>query len=131
MIPGDEFDTLADLIGLNSGGAEWMARAACRGTATPDDWFPDQGGRAMTAKARAVCRGCPVQRECHAYAERGKERHGVWAGRARRGKRARSDAAAWRAGVLSFGAADELPARRRGPVAGDGRAASSVAGDAA
>jgi WhiB family redox-sensing transcriptional regulator len=36
--------------------AEWRLRAACRGHADPDIWFPEE--------AKRICRGCVVRSEC-------------------------------------------------------------------
>ena len=63
-------------------GADWRLRAACRFT-DPDLFFPisDSGkGLEQTAKAKAVCAGCEVRRECLAFAVRARERHGIWGG---------------------------------------------------
>ena len=63
-------------------GADWRSRAACR-FIDPDLFFPisDSGrGLEQTAKAKAVCAGCAVRRECLAFAVRARERHGIWGG---------------------------------------------------
>jgi WhiB family redox-sensing transcriptional regulator len=52
----------------------WRARAACAGQ---HDLFFD--GRSETA-ARAVCGGCPVRRECAAFALAAGPEFGLWAG---------------------------------------------------
>jgi WhiB family redox-sensing transcriptional regulator len=60
----------------------WKADAACA-TADPELFFhPD--GREDTdgreAKAKAVCRRCPVTAACLAYAETTREFYGIWGG---------------------------------------------------
>lgn len=60
----------------------WRSAAACRFT-EPDLFFPiSASGRALgqVAQAKAVCAGCPVRRECLAFALRTRERHGIWGG---------------------------------------------------
>lgn len=60
----------------------WVERAACNGTETPDDFFPDKesGVRMAVAKERAyeLCDRCPVARECGAAGVL--ERDGIWGG---------------------------------------------------
>jgi WhiB family redox-sensing transcriptional regulator len=56
----------------------WRARAACK-DADPELFFPDRAGTDISA-AQAICAGCPVQAECHEFAEATKQVHGVWAG---------------------------------------------------
>lgn len=71
---------------------DWVERAACRG-ADPALFFPHDRGdhdnacqegfaceRVKLARARAICRGCPVRRECLAYALRSFQKEGVWGG---------------------------------------------------
>jgi WhiB family redox-sensing transcriptional regulator len=60
----------------------WMDSGACRDE-DPDLFFPvsAQGtGRTQALQALAVCRRCPVQRECLRYAVANRQRHGVWGG---------------------------------------------------
>jgi WhiB family redox-sensing transcriptional regulator len=45
----------------------------------PDLFFPSQGNRAVTPRAKAVCRACPFQPECLQYAL-AHAVHGVWGG---------------------------------------------------
>jgi WhiB family redox-sensing transcriptional regulator len=55
------------------GGREWMARAACTAPEVDPDWFtveetaPDADQQ--IAKAKAVCRGCPVRLWCRIHAD--------------------------------------------------------------
>ena len=63
----------------------WQQRAACRG---PDTWLffpPNHFERkdekeAREARAKAVCRTCPVRIECLDYALRIREPYGIWGG---------------------------------------------------
>ncbi len=69
--------------------ASWQTRAACVGQ--PGHWFfPDIGGPAAVSrygKARRVCAGCPVQRQCLTEAMRLEGwatvdyRAGMWGGK--------------------------------------------------
>jgi WhiB family redox-sensing transcriptional regulator len=65
----------------------WQARAACRGLGT-ERFFPEEAGDDVEP-ALAVCRGCPVKRECLNYAQN-EPRHpvGVWGGTTERQRRA-------------------------------------------
>jgi WhiB family redox-sensing transcriptional regulator len=68
--------------------ARWRVDAACRG-GLPAAWFyPERetGADNHGARAKAVCAGCPVRRECLASALRRREPAGIWggAGEARR-----------------------------------------------
>ena len=62
---------------------EWQFAGACRG-ADVTLFFPDneRGSRraAREAAAKAICRRCPVQRECAAYALATPGPYGVWGG---------------------------------------------------
>ncbi|MCI0386399.1 WhiB family transcriptional regulator [Streptomyces sp. CNQ085] len=60
----------------------WRESAACRGE-DPELFFPiGDGGlaRQQTARARAVCLGCPVMPQCRDWAVRSGETEGVWGG---------------------------------------------------
>ena len=57
---------------------EWRRLGACATAAAPDDFFPDEFEAADTALA--MCRRCPVIRECRTHALGRPERHGVWGG---------------------------------------------------
>lgn len=75
----------------------WQAIAACYGEDQSLFFAPDYfevGGakNAREAKAKLICRACPVREECLAYAMAIEEEHGVWGGlneRERRRLRAR------------------------------------------
>lgn len=56
----------------------WMGDAGCRGL-DPELFFPPQGAHRKPAVA-VVCRGCPVQAECLAYAVEIGARHGIFGG---------------------------------------------------
>jgi WhiB family redox-sensing transcriptional regulator len=61
---------------------EWMRRAACRAPGVDPDWFtvdedaPEAPG--LIAKAKQVCRGCPVRLWCRIHADETGE-YGVYA----------------------------------------------------
>jgi WhiB family transcriptional regulator, redox-sensing transcriptional regulator len=57
------------------------ARAACRGTANRDIFFPTRNeGPNGAEAAKSVCEGCPVRVECLEYALEAEEEFGVWGG---------------------------------------------------
>jgi len=56
--------------------------AACQ-FAEPDLFFPISSSGAsgpQVAQAKAICAGCPVRRQCLAFALRTHQVHGVWGG---------------------------------------------------
>lgn len=60
----------------------WTDRAACRGE-DPETFFPiseDGPGRAQVARAKGICRGCPVSVQCLDEALARGERAGIWGG---------------------------------------------------
>lgn len=63
---------------------DWQLRAACRGLNS--EWFfhrPNERGaerQARESRAKAVCMGCPVRRECQEHALTVEEHYGVWGG---------------------------------------------------
>ncbi|MER6983616.1 WhiB family transcriptional regulator [Streptomyces carpinensis] len=60
----------------------WRERGACR-FEDPELFFPLGEGvlsLRQIEQARAVCRRCPVLRECRAFALRNSEYDGVWGG---------------------------------------------------
>ena len=64
---------------------EWQAKAACRGPHTAVFFPPSHFERkdekeAREARAKAVCRTCPVRIECLDYALRIREPYGIWGG---------------------------------------------------
>lgn len=65
----------------------WQTRGACRDK-DPELFFPPDEGQGLdeaaavqeqVAAARQVCRLCPVQRECLAWALDSGQDHGIWA----------------------------------------------------
>lgn len=61
---------------------QWRSLAARR-SADPDLFFPiSSSGQSMAqvAKAKAICAGCRVRRECLAFALRTHQLHGRWGG---------------------------------------------------
>lgn len=90
---------------------DWRQYAACRDEDT-DLFFPvGTGGPAVgqAEEAKAVCRDCPVARQCLSWALETKQRYGIWGGLdederrtlSRRNARAAVRAGARRAGVPS------------------------------
>ena len=62
----------------------WRLRAACRHVDSAV-FFPPDGEEAphreaRETRAKAICGGCPVIRQCAVYAIRYGERYGVWGG---------------------------------------------------
>lgn len=63
----------------------WQSKAACRGEDLSLFFAPNYFERrsqknAREAKAKLICKGCPVLEECREYALRTREDHGVWGG---------------------------------------------------
>jgi hypothetical protein len=64
---------------------DWRARAECAGRDT-DIFYGADGtrgrpvARSYEQRAKAICRRCPVARECLAYAIRTNEPWGIWGG---------------------------------------------------
>jgi WhiB family redox-sensing transcriptional regulator len=63
----------------------WQSKGACRGEDVALFFAPNYFERrsakgAREAKAKLLCRACPVLEECRAYALRVREEHGVWGG---------------------------------------------------
>lgn len=54
-------------------------KAVCAGTGI-NTFFPGRGQSSLVKKAVQVCKGCPVQFECHEYAINNAIEHGVWGG---------------------------------------------------
>jgi WhiB family transcriptional regulator, redox-sensing transcriptional regulator len=64
---------------------DWRIDAACRGQHAgmffPPAHFERKEARIARERiAKSVCRGCPVQAACLAYALQHREPHGVWGG---------------------------------------------------
>lgn len=61
--------------------ADWIVQALCRTEGHPDMFFPEHGtGRVDAARAKAICRQCPVQPLCLDAALARNESQGVWGG---------------------------------------------------
>jgi WhiB family transcriptional regulator, redox-sensing transcriptional regulator len=58
----------------------WKPRAACRGLPV-EIFFPEHGDSIAAARAKAICRTCPVTAECLDYAHALHMRAGIWGGR--------------------------------------------------
>lgn len=61
---------------------DWRRAAACR-EADPELFFPVSArgpGAGEVARAKAVCAGCAVRRQCLQYALATRRAHGVWGG---------------------------------------------------
>jgi WhiB family redox-sensing transcriptional regulator len=61
---------------------DWWKSAACEG-ADPELFFPVSAvgpGEADVARAKAICAGCGVRRECLQFALATRQLHGVWGG---------------------------------------------------
>lgn len=65
---------------------EWHVKAACRGPQGTAMFFPPNTFERKDVKeererrAKAICRGCPVRKDCLEYAVSIKELHGIWGG---------------------------------------------------
>lgn len=75
---------ISRLPGPNADLWDWQLLAACR-DADPDIFFHPEGERGPARRnrdnaAKAVCAGCPVQRECARHALLVREPYGVWGG---------------------------------------------------
>lgn len=59
---------------------QWRESAACATAADPDMWFPDPRSvdDESAAKAKRICRGCPVIEDCRRFAE-ATDPAGIWA----------------------------------------------------
>ncbi|MGH9063395.1 MAG: WhiB family transcriptional regulator [Acidimicrobiales bacterium] len=63
----------------------WQGRAACRGPHAsiffpPSHFERKEEKHVRESRAKAICAGCPVRRECLDYALRIREPHGIWGG---------------------------------------------------
>jgi WhiB family transcriptional regulator, redox-sensing transcriptional regulator len=94
------------MIATTEYAADWRAHGACL-SADPDLFFPISAAgpsARQVARAKSVCAGCPVRRECLDFALNTHQVHGVWGGTSAeerqfvRGHRAHTRAAATRTG---------------------------------
>lgn len=67
------------------GDTDWMDRAACKGQAPTDAFFPTRGEELKVAQS--FCDRCPVAAECLEYALRNAIHHGIWGGKSERERR--------------------------------------------
>ena len=63
----------------------WQEKAACRGPQAASFFPPAHSERkderlARESRAKAICAGCIVRKECLEYAVRIREPHGIWGG---------------------------------------------------
>ena len=70
---------LASLLADVLGPGDWREQAACRGSDV-SLFFPEGQGGPGPAKARRICRSCPVRTECFTYANEAPELEGIWGG---------------------------------------------------
>lgn len=56
-----------------------LSLALC-GQTDPEMFFPDNSNGYYAAAAKAICKQCPVQKECLAWALENDEEFGVWGG---------------------------------------------------
>jgi len=112
MVEGGAQAVVAVRPGAAEARAAWVAQAKCRGV-DPEQLFVR--GAAQRA-ATAICRPCPVRRECLADALDHRVAFGVWGGLTERERRAllrtRPDVTSWSA---------HLQAVRAGPSRAVGR----------
>lgn len=64
---------------------EWQIRAACRGPHSEVFYPPTSFERrdektSREARAKEICRTCPVKSPCLEYALKIRENHGIWGG---------------------------------------------------
>jgi WhiB family redox-sensing transcriptional regulator len=64
---------------------EWMIDGACTGE-PPSLFYPTQGH--VPARAKDICRGCPVKEKCLDYSIEIRDWEGVWGGVPGRKRRA-------------------------------------------
>lgn len=57
----------------------WRQLAACRAPDYGPDWWHAKSGTREQARAKEICRTCPVRDECLSYGMEHDE-HGVWGG---------------------------------------------------
>ena len=91
---------------MTDNGENWRSSGACR-SADPDLFFPVPGhgpAEKQIARAKMICAGCGVRRECLEFAMAHDQTHGIWGGttaedrqRDRRRRRRAAAAAAKRA----------------------------------
>jgi WhiB family redox-sensing transcriptional regulator len=71
---------------------DWLQLAACA-HADPELFFPlSASGPCLDqiTQAKAICAGCPVRRQCLAFALDTRQNHGVWGGMSEEERRPRA-----------------------------------------
>ena len=63
---------------------EWQAKSLCRGSDTPEIFFPSPGDTEALKAAKSTCGKCPVIQDCLLYALENNERYGIWGGKSTR-----------------------------------------------
>lgn len=84
MSPGASHRGARLVAAIGADPPDWRASAGCKG-ADPDLFFPERGE--STGAAKAVCRECPVRRDCLEYALANVEKFGIWGGLSERERR--------------------------------------------
>jgi WhiB family redox-sensing transcriptional regulator len=72
-------------VAVETVGEGWQAKAACRGPQSAAFFPPTHSERkderlARESRAKSICAGCLVRKECLDYAVRIREPHGIWGG---------------------------------------------------
>jgi hypothetical protein len=62
----------------------WQTDSLCRGSDTPEIFFPSPGDTEALKAAKATCGQCPVVQQCLVYALDNNERYGIWGGKSTR-----------------------------------------------
>ena len=73
-------------------GWDWLQLAACR-HADPELFFPLSASGPFLdqiTQAKVICAGCPVRRQCLAFALGTRQDHGVWGGMSEEERRPRA-----------------------------------------
>ncbi|WP_433440069.1 WhiB family transcriptional regulator [Nonomuraea sp. CA-141351] len=73
--PGDDALTRLERSHVTE---HWTTRAGCA-QSDPDLFFQD-AGHSAARRAKAICRDCPVVKQCLAVAVRLEVNHGIWGG---------------------------------------------------
>jgi WhiB family redox-sensing transcriptional regulator len=72
------------LPGTNTDAWDWQLHGACRGMNSEFFFHADaERGRARDwreARAKEICRGCPVMTQCREHALKVQESYGIWGG---------------------------------------------------
>lgn len=63
----------------------WRLAAACR-KVDPNVFFPDSHDKKKMEQAKAICRVCPVRKQCLDFAIDNCVDHGIWGGESERAR---------------------------------------------